>query len=167
MKYMKKSNYFGFLLLLSSGVSFSATAADVVILMSNPQPTCNVSVKPAQDLGELVAGDRRHTAFPITIACSGTIKSALTAQNLSGALQVDEYRVSVPMNTVGAGNGPFLWLQDELGNNLKLTGKASDSFCTETKSNRTCNVTPWTSTNADSGWGDGAVTMRFEIIYPA
>lgn len=156
----------GIMFPLIVGAATSETV-NISLTLISPQPTCNVTVTPSKDLGALYTGEKRHSVLPVTIACTGTIKSALTAQNLNGGLQTDNYRVSVPMGSSGAGNGPFLWLQDNNGNNVKLTGAAGDAFCIATDTGRTCNITPVTSVNSDSGWGSGSVTMRFDITYPA
>lgn len=71
------------------------------------------------------------------------------------------------MQNTGGGNGPFLKLEDSIGQKIKLTGQIIDSFCSVTNgSNRNCMLTPVTKTEADSGWGNGYVTLRFEIVYP-
>lgn len=148
-----------------AGASTSETR-NIYLILHSPQPTCNVTVRSTLELGSITIGDSPHSPFPVSISCTGTVKSALTARNKTGTLQTDQYRVFVPMSNAGAANGPFLWLQD--GNSkLKLTGQSVDAFCTGTSTSRTCNVTPWTRAEGDSGWGNGAATINFEIIYPA
>ncbi|EHI7423305.1 hypothetical protein QB781_003899 [Salmonella enterica] len=163
---MKNTSIYGFWLLCSCA-ALPAGAADIEIRFSNPQPTCNVSVVSPLDLGTLAIGEKKHTAFPVSIACSGTIKNALTAKNLNGTLQANQTEVSVQMQNTGGGNGPFLELEDSIGQKIRLTGQTIDSFCTVTSGgNRNCMLTPVTKTKADSGWGNGSVTLRFEIVYP-
>ncbi|EBS4817099.1 hypothetical protein ACQJPF_000669 [Citrobacter freundii] len=163
---MKNKSIYGFWLLCSCA-ALPAGAADIEIRFSNPQPTCNVSVVSPLDLGTLAIGEKKHTAFPVSIACSGTIKNALTAKNLNGTLQANQTEVSVQMQNTGGGNGPFLELEDSIGQKIRLTGQTIDSFCTVTSGgNRNCMLTPVTKTKADSGWGNGSVTLRFEIVYP-
>ncbi|EBQ8602450.1 hypothetical protein I6P91_004600 [Salmonella enterica] len=163
---MKKKSVYGFWLLCCCA-ALPAGAADIEIRFSNPQPTCNVSVAPSLDLGSLTIGEKKHAAFPVNIVCSGTIKNALTAKNLNGTLQANQNEVAVQMQNAGGGNGPFLGLEDSNGQKVKLTGQTIDSFCTVTSGgNRDCMLTPITKTEADSGWGNGSVTLRFEIVYP-
>lgn len=150
---------------LLAGASTSETR-NISLTLLSPQPTCNVTVRSVLELGNITMGDNPHSPFPVSISCTGTVKSALTARNKTGILQTDQSSVFVSMSNAGAANGPFLWLQD--GNSkVRLTGQSVDAFCTATNTSRTCNLTPWTRSVGDSGWGTGAVTINFEIIYPA
>ncbi|EHJ2437239.1 TPA: hypothetical protein ACGH1A_002616 [Salmonella enterica subsp. enterica serovar Hvittingfoss] len=154
---------FGYSLLAEASTS---ETRNILLILNSPQPTCNVTVRSVLELGNITMGDSSHSPFPVSISCTGTVKSALLARNKTGVLQADKSSVSVSMGNVGAANGPFLWLQD--GNSkVRLTGLSDDAFCTATNTSRTCYVTPWTRSVGDSGWGDGAVIMNFEIIYPA
>ncbi|HFW3281115.1 TPA: hypothetical protein ACIBFG_004383 [Salmonella enterica subsp. enterica serovar Bahrenfeld] len=155
---------FGYSLLAEASTS---ETRNILLILNSPQPTCNVSVVPLLDLGALAIGEQKHTEFPVNIACSGTIKNALTAKNLNGTLQANQTEVAVQMQNTGGGNGPFLRLEDSIGQKVKLTGQTMDSFCTVTSGgSRNCMLTPVTRTEVDSGWGSGSVTLRFEIVYP-
>ncbi|TQN75418.1 UNVERIFIED_ORG: hypothetical protein FHU00_5028 [Citrobacter freundii] len=163
----------GLLLPLMARAATSGTAT-IQVTINNPKPTCNVSVRSSYDLGTLSRGqEKRHAEFPITLACTGSVKSALTASLGSGRaeLQPDQYKVSVSVDGQSAPspNGPFFWLLDSSNNRpVKLTNAGADAFCTATGQNRTCKVTPVTHVMANSMWGSrGAVRVVFNVIYPA
>jgi hypothetical protein len=163
----------GGLLPLIAGAATSGTAT-IQVTINNPKPTCNVSVRSSYDLGTLSRGqEKRHSEIPITLSCTGSVKSALTATLGSGRseLQPDQYKVSVSVDGQSAPsrNGPFFWLLDSSNNRpVKLTNAGADAFCTATGQNRTCKVTPVTHVMANSMWGNsGAVRVVFNVIYPA
>lgn len=155
--------------LVTPFITQAATSAttNVTVMVDNPRPTCNVRVKSTHDLDTLPSGTYTHGGFPVQISCTGSIKTALVAKNLSGSLQNDNYRILVPMGKVGSGNGPYLWLLDNNGNTIKLRGAEGDAFCISSEQHKSCNVRPVTQNNVDSGWGDGSVTIRFDLVYPA
>ena len=158
---------------LTTGAATSGTAT-IQVTINNPRPTCNVSVGTFYDLGTLSRGQEKiHSEIPITLSCTGTVKSALTANLGSGRseLQSDQYKVSVSVDgqSVPSPNGPFFWLLDSSNNRpVKLTNAEADAFCTASDLNRICKVTPVTHVLTNSMWGSsGAVRVVFNVIYPA
>lgn len=155
-------------LIFCSAPSFpSMAAADVVITMKNPQPTCSVSVQPEYDLGGLPLGQKKHNRFPVSVNCSGVIRTSLVAKNLDGVLQNDQSQVSIAMTHNGVSRGPFLWLLNDRNEKVKLTGRQSDAFCTANSQYSVCYLTPVTNMLTNSGWGDGSVSIRFDVVYLA
>ena len=150
----------------------SSAVIGIPVTIINPQPTCDVSVKPSYDLGTLsIGGDKHHTAFPVTISCSGRVESMLKATMAHGSsvLLSDNYRVAVSANgqTVSSATGPFFWLQDN-NRPIKLIGRDADAFCRATSQRRDCHITPVTRVNSDSVRGsEGSVDIILNVIYPA
>ena len=146
----------------------SAQSAEVTFTMNVPKPTCNVTVDSNKSLGVLNRGTQTHPALSVYISCDGVVKNALTARPVTAnVLQNDNIRLAVPMggNTALPG-GPFLWLKSA-NKDVKLTGALNDAFCTVTGQSQTCNVTPVTEVGSNSAIGNGSVTIRFDMVYPA
>ncbi|EFE1056873.1 hypothetical protein AB8K23_004348 [Escherichia coli] len=165
---MKK--YFCVSLLVCGCAAFQACAADsaqIRFTMEVPTPTCHVNVESTRDLGTLEQGRQEHPDIPLNVSCTGEVKHALTVQPVAAnVLQSDNRRLSVPMNgNAPSKSGPFLWLEQD-GMIVKLTGKVSDAICKEVGSSQTCNVTPVTKLQENSAIGDGAVAVRFNVVYP-
>lgn len=149
-----------------------SAAITIPVVINNPQPTCDIRVRPSYALGTLRMGDTRHDPFPVTVSCSGNVKSALKARltGRGGVLLPDNYRVAVSTNgqTTSSVSGPFFWLLDSRDKPIKFTGRNKDAFCTGRKQKKTCYITPVTSVNQDSLRGDkGVVDVVFNVIYPA
>ncbi len=157
----------------------SSAVISIPVVINNPKPTCDISVRSSYELGTLrIGGDTRHDPFSVTVSCSGAVKSALKA-TLTGwgtTLLPDNYRVAVSVNgqTRSSVSGPFFWLLDNVGNPIKFTDRDrdrdrdTDAFCTGTGQNRTCHITPVTRVNPDSlRGGRGTVDVVFNVIYPA
>ncbi|EHJ8506399.1 hypothetical protein KAM28_004487 [Salmonella enterica subsp. diarizonae serovar 47:k:z53:[z84]] len=170
---MKAKNYFsGGLLICGAAISFQAgsatsASAEVQITVTSPRPTCNLTVQSKYDLGALPPGEFAHPAFPVRIDCTGSIRTVLTARNTTGTLQTDNYRVAIPINGSANSWGPFMWLKNKGGRNIKLTGAESDKFCDLSVKNRVCDVTPVTNVREGAAYGKGSVSIHFSIIYPA
>ncbi|EHJ8506397.1 hypothetical protein KAM28_004485 [Salmonella enterica subsp. diarizonae serovar 47:k:z53:[z84]] len=168
---MKAKIYLGGgVLICGAAMLFQASAAttgDIEIMVTTPRPTCNLTVRSTHDLGILPLREKKHTAFPVNIDCSGSIRTALTARNITGALQTDSYRVAIPLEGATHSEGPFLWLENPDGRNIKLTGAQRDKFCDASEQNRVCNLIPVTDVRKGVPYGKGSATIRFSIIYPA
>lgn len=151
----------------------SSAVISIPVTIINPQPTCDVSVQPSYYLGTLsIGGNKHHTAFPVTISCSGRVESMLKATMAGGSsvLLSDNYRVAVSANgqNVSSATGPFFWLQDSSNRPIKLIGRDEDAFCRATDQRRDCYITPVTRVNSDSVRGSkGAVDIILNVIYPA
>ncbi|CAD5742844.1 hypothetical protein [Escherichia coli] len=162
---IKKFFCIGFLFF--GGAAFQACAvesAEIVFSMSVPRPSCSVSVESSKNLGELKLGKQKHPKIPVTIACSGTVKTALTAEPVDRTrLQADNETLSVPINDEG---GPLLRLADNQDSVIKLTGKKNDAFCTSTGEGQTCYVAPVTYVKKNTPVGKGSVAIRFNVVYP-
>lgn len=169
---MVKTYLNGSLLILGAVVSFQSVAvtsasANVVITVTSPQPTCNLTVRSTYDLGVLPLSEKKHVAFPVNIDCTGSIRTALIAQKTSGTLQADNYRVAIPIGSTTSSLGPYLWLQTAAGANINLTGADSGKFCDASGQNRVCQITPVTNVQAGAPFGQGSATISFSVVYPA
>jgi hypothetical protein len=161
---MKLKSYLCLGLLICTG---AAQSAEVTFTMKVPKPTCNVTVTPNKNLGVLSRGTQTHPDIPVSVSCDGVVKNALTARPVTAnVLQNDNIRLVVPMGNATSPGGPFLWLKSA-NKDVKLTGALNDAFCTVTGQSQTCNVTPVTEVGPNSAVGDGSVTIRFDMVYPA
>lgn len=174
MKIMKAKAYFsGGLLICSTVMSFQVCAAtsasaEVQITVTSPRPSCNLTVQQRYNLGPLPLGEWAHPTFPVRIDCVGWVRTALTARNTTGTLQTDNYRVAIPLGSTTNSRGPFLWLKNKAGRNIKLTGTDSEKFCNDWGGqNRVCDVTPVTDVKEGASYGKGSVSILFSIVYPA
>ncbi|WP_139821351.1 hypothetical protein [Escherichia coli] len=152
--------------ILCSGFAQAATSATatVNITVSNPRPTCDINVRSSYSL-DMEPGEKKYSSFPVSINCTGAVRTALTAQNVGGELQSNGYQVAVSLTNSGTGTKPLFWLIDSNKQNIQLTG--GGNFCDATQQYRECELVPVTKMQADSGWGTGSVTVRFNIVYPA
>lgn len=171
---MNATNYLGGGLLICGAVmslvSFQSGAAEVgsvQIMVETLRPTCNLTVQSTYDLGVLPLREKKHVAFPVSIDCSGSVRTALTATNTSGTLQTDNYRIAIPLKGTTNSQGPFLWLENPGGGKIKLTGAQSDKFCDASGQNRVCNLIPVTDVSEGVPYGKGSATISFSIFYPA
>ncbi|EFD0578709.1 hypothetical protein ACQFME_002731 [Escherichia coli] len=151
---------------LCSGLAQAATSAtaNVNITISNPRPTCDINVRSDYFL-EMKLGEKEYGSFPVSVNCSGVVRTALTAQNIGSGLQSNGYQVAVSLSNSGAGAKPLFWLIDNNRQKIQLTG--GTRFCDASQQYRECILIPVTRMSADSGWGTGAVTVRFNVEYPA
>ncbi|HAF3780577.1 TPA: hypothetical protein H1941_000955 [Salmonella enterica] len=154
--------------ILCSGFAQAATSATatatVNITVSNPRPTCDINVRSSYSL-DMEPGEKKYSSFPVSINCTGVVRTALTAQNVGGELQSNGYQVAVSLTNSGTGTKPLFWLIDSNKQNIQLTG--GGNFCDATQQYRECELVPVTKMQADSGWGTGAITVRFNVVYPA
>ncbi|HBC0988741.1 TPA: hypothetical protein OOF36_003492 [Morganella morganii] len=167
-----KTHFSGGLLICSAVMSFqvgavTSSSADVQITVTSPRTTCNLTVQSTLGLGTLSPGEQTHSAFPVHIDCTGRIRTALIARNTTGTLQADNYRVAIPIGSITNSQGPFLWLKNDVGGSIELTGEENSKFCDMTAQNKVCQVTPITDVRNSSSYGEGEVSIRFSIIYPA
>ncbi len=153
-------------LIISSGLVQAATSAtaNVNITVSNPRPTCDINVQSNYYL-DMEPGEKEYNSFPVSINCTGTVRTALTAQNTGGGLQSNGYQVAISLNNSGTGPKPLFWLVDNNNQTIQLTGVTN--FCDAIRQTRDCILKPVTRMWADSGWGNGSVTIRFNVVYPA
>ncbi|ENS2154636.1 TPA: hypothetical protein RU934_004778 [Escherichia coli] len=151
---------------LFSGFSQAAASAEtaVDITVSNPRPTCDISVRSDYFL-TMEPGEKKYSSFPVSINCTGAVRTALTAQNIGGGLQSNGYQVAVSLSNSGRGAKPLFWLVDTNAQIIYLTG--GSHFCDAIQQYRECVLVPVTKMFANSGWGEGAVTVRFNVVYPA
>lgn len=152
--------------ILCSGLVQAATSATAIvnITVSNPRPTCDISVRSDYSLS-IESGERKYDSFPVSINCTGAVRTALTAQNIGGGLQSNGYQVAVSLSNSGTGAKPLFWLVDNNEQIIYLTGVTR--FCDANQQTRDCYLKPVTKMRTDAGWGNGSVTIRFNIIYPA
>lgn len=129
--------------------------------------TCDVNVPETYNLGELLPGETvKHGSFNINIICSSNnkIKTALVASTILGSTDKDQTKTQLLIN--GKKNGTLLWLLDENGNTINLTGDTNAFFCEDvTYGNRACAVTPVTETHSKDNFGVASAIIRFHIIY--
>lgn len=160
------TKYFFIGFLFYGAAAFQASAkesAEIVFSMSVPRPGCSVSVESSRNLGELKPGKQEHPDIPVTIACSGTVKTALIAEPVDRRkLLTDNTTLFVPIE---GEEGPHLRLVDDNGLAIKLTGMKSDAFCTNTGEGQTCHVTPLTNVRKGTPVGKGSVAIRFNVVY--
>lgn len=165
-KMMGKYGIFIFSVMSSGFVQGAETAtANVNITVSNSRPTCDISVRSDYPL-VMEPGNKKYESFPVSINCTGgAVKTALTAQNVGGGLQSNGYQVAVSLSNSGVGAKPLFWLVDNNNQIIYLTG--GTHFCEGNQQNRSCDLKPVTNMRTDAGWGNGSVTIRFNIVYPA
>jgi len=160
------TKYFFIGFLFCGAAAFQASAkesAEIVFSMSVPRPSCSVSVESSRDLGVLKLGEQEHPNIPVTIACSGKVETALTAEPVDRRrLQTDNKKLSVPID---GEDGPLLWLADDDGSTIQLTGNKRHAFCTTKGEGQTCNVTPLTYVRENTPVGKGSVAIRFNVVY--
>ncbi|ENE9171402.1 hypothetical protein MZB74_21515 [Escherichia coli] len=150
----------------------SSAVITIPVKIINPRPTCDISVKQIYQLRTLSEGRKNHRTFPVSISCSGKVKSALKAKLAGGNSELlrDNYRVAVSIDEQrpSVSSGPFFWLKDNRNNPINLSDGNAGAFCMETEQNRTCNITPVTEVHTNSlRGGVGIVSVIFNVIYPA
>ncbi len=80
---------------------------------------------------------------------------------------MDNYQIAIPLEGgVINTQGPFLWLENAIGEKIKLTGAESDKFCDASGQSRECSLIPVTNVSAGVPYGKGEASIRFSIIYP-
>ncbi|EFA5471717.1 TPA: hypothetical protein OUG59_004766 [Escherichia coli] len=151
--------------IVSSGFAQGAktATANINITVSNPRPTCNISVRSDYSL-TMEPGEKKYSSFPVSINCTGAVRTALTAQNIGDGLQSNGYQVAVSLSNSGVGAKPLFWLVDSNDQIIYLTG--GTRFCDANQQTRDCFLKPVTNMRTDAGWGNGSVTIRFNIVYP-
>ncbi|EFK4235063.1 hypothetical protein G6738_004743 [Escherichia coli] len=152
--------------ILCSGFAQAATsaAATVNITVSNSRPTCDINVRSSYSL-VMEPGEKKYSGFPVSINCTGAVRTALTAQNIGDGLQSNGYQVAVSLSNSGVGAKPLFWLVDRNDQIIYLTG--GTRFCDANQQTRDCFLKPVTNMRSDAGWGNGSVTIQFNIVYPA
>ena len=157
----------GGVMALFSSFGEAKDSAETRFTITVKQSTCDLTVQSTYSLGDVPLGTKgNHEPFDITITCPVSMKTAITAKNLSGVLDSDGQRVTIPMSNPGKGKGPFFWLTHD-SSRIYLRGQESEAFCSSTAVSKKCSLTPGTRANIDSPWGAGAVTIGFTVIYPA
>ncbi|EAX7734107.1 hypothetical protein AIX81_21460 [Salmonella enterica] len=152
--------------IIFSGLVQAATSAtaNVNITVTNPRPTCDISVRNNYSL-DMELGEKKYSSFPVFVNCTGKVRTALTAQNIGDGLQSNGYQVAISLSNSGAGTKPLFWLVDNNNQAIQLTG--GGRFCDASQQTRDCFLKPVTNMQTDSGWGNGSVTIRFNVVYPA
>lgn len=168
---IKRQGLFGLLLggvmVLFSSFGEAKESAETRFTINVKPSTCDLTVQPTYDLKDLPLGTKKnHEPFDITITCPVSMKTAITAKNLTGVLSSNGQQVTIPMSNAGTGKGPFFWLTHD-SSRIYLRGLESEAFCSSTDVLKKCSLTPGTRANIDSSWGAGSVTIGFTVIYPA
>ena len=157
-------------LMLPLSVGAKNESINILVTISNPQPTCNITIPDGNNrqLGTLDRSgkEQTHTSFTIQANCTGNVKVKLQANATNGVVQGDGTRLAVNTGSVASSAGPFLKLKSVQDNRfIKLRESDDDWFCIAAGNSQTCTLTPVTISDARTLPGDRSATVKFTVGY--
>lgn len=174
MKFTKAALAALMMVVAGSGQAATSATATLIINVTFTQPSCEITVPPAYNLGILTPGPKTHAPLDITWKCEGDtpVTTALTAAIVRGGTASRNDQV-VLLTDSGTPTGAILSLREKKSSNLiNLTGPtAGDYFCSDDSATpgttmRTCTLTPETNVSQNGPFGLASATLRFEVGYP-
>lgn len=147
----------------------ASSTATVTVAATYMASTCNITVPSSYWLGTLTPEvyEKKHSPLRINWTCDGDqpVMTALKATAITGELQPGNSKLEMMIG--GVKNGTLLWLEDNRGSEIKLTGGMNDVFCQgNARGARSCEVIPVTQVHSTDKFGIASAIIRFQVAYP-